>query len=69
MINRGYFSKKKVKERYSVFIRTLRKLSIYKYKTSIDIHKKTHHFNAVIYSVMFPDKVIGMKRTRKEVRK
>lgn len=69
MINRGYFSKKKVKERYSVFIRTLRKLSIYKYKHRSIFIKKTHHFNAVIYNVMFPDKVKRMKRRKKEIRK
>lgn len=69
MINRGYFSKK-VKELYSVFLRTLRKLSNYKYKhRSISIKKKPHQFNAVIYNVMFPDKVKRMKRRKKEIRK
>lgn len=69
MTNRSYFSKK-VKERYTIFLRTLRKLSIFQIQTSIDINKKNlHQFNAVIYCVMFPDKVIGMKITRKEDRK
>lgn len=39
MTNRSYFSKK-VKERYTIFLRTLRKLSIFQIKTSIDIDKK-----------------------------
>lgn len=69
MTNRSYFSKK-VKERYTIFLRTLRKLSTFQIKTSIDIDKKkTHQFNVVIYCVMFPDKVRRMKRRKKEIRK
>lgn len=69
MTNRSYFSKK-VKERYIIFLRTLRKLSIFQIQTLIDINKKNpHQFNAVIYCVMFPDKVRRMKRRKKEIRK
>lgn len=63
IINRNYFP-----ERYSVFLKTLRKLSIYKYKQrSIDILKTNYHFLTVFNSAMFPDKLKDRKGERKNV--
>lgn len=71
MINPGYFSKKKKSKnviQYSLehctnFLITNTNIDRYQLKNLISV------CNAVIYHVMFPDKVIGMKRTRKEVGK
>lgn len=70
MINRGYFSKKKSKNviQYSLehcanFLITNTNIDRYQLKNLISV------CNAVIYNVMFPDKVIGIKEQGKKLEK